>query len=395
MSFNCQSVLLELVKVGFLENDSEKLKKELDKVADWKELDRLIMFHAIRPVAAEAFRKLGFSTLDNKYIQSYLEYSQIQTFQNLRYSNFIKGLLIKFEKEKIRVLLYKGNLFIFEFFQNRQLREGGDIDLLFHPDDISKGLTLLLDEGFKCDIYNPIFRNLTKNELLEKILMSEGKYEVPLEKDRIHLDIHWELNSGFLPYSVNYLSFFNYSQKKDFYGANLNLPDAEAIFWMLILHHGGKEFWVKYKHFVDLIAFMNTYGEILDWSKILESAKAFKLYNITLLGFYFLKKHFSFSLPQIIEDAIAMHKFNNIEKIEKYWTFAKPWNTLFPRLKYEQILVAQQDEGFSKLKYFKNIYKEYSKPNPLEQGRVISFPNRFTFLNFCSKVLTYLFKKLF
>ena len=39
------------------------------------------------------------------------------------------------------------------------------------------------------------------------------------EKDKIHLDIHWELNYGFLPYRVNYLNFFNTSVKKDFYGS--------------------------------------------------------------------------------------------------------------------------------------------------------------------------------
>ena len=385
--------LFECIEISILEKDTSKFNFERYNQLNWKELKRLLDFHAIRPIVADSLKKVGIlESPDNKFI---FDFTQEQVFNNLRYSFGFSQLIPKFQIAGLKVLPFKGNLFVEKLFDNHQLREVGDLDLLFHPDSIENGLKLLLNEGYKFGIYNQAFGHLSDEDLINEILIAFGKYEVNMEKDQIHLDVHWGLNYGFLPYRIKVELFFKNTENGQFYGKECILPSPETMFWMIMLHHGGKEFWVRLKHLVDLLAFMKKYSTVLDWDDILNKAKEYKMLTVCISGFYLIEKYFAFPLPEKIKLELQGQNYMNISKIEDYWKYAKKWNTLFPRFKYESVLISQQDPGFSKKEYFKNIFLEYSKPNPIEQGRIISFPENYPVLNFVSKLMSYLLKKLF
>ena len=385
--------LFECIEISILEKDTSKFNFERYNKLNWRELKRLLEFHAIRPIVADSLKKVGIlESPENKYI---FDFTQDQVFNNLRYSFCVSELLPKFYTAGVKVLPYKGNLFIEKLYHNNQLREIGDFDLLFHPDSIKKGIEILLNEGFGIGIYNHAFDHLSNQELIQQLANYYGKYELNMEKDQIHLDVHWGLNYGFLPYNLKLDTFFENTEKGQLFDVECQLPNRETIFWMIMLHHGGKEFWVRLKHLVDLLAFINKYSDELDWEDILKKAIEYKMLNVCLSGFYLIEKYFFYPLPLNIKEKLRQFNSKNIYFVEEYWTYAKYWKTFFPRLKFERLLFSQQDAGFSKRDYFKNIYLEYSKPNPLEQGRIISFPQNYPVLNFVSKLMSYLLKKLF
>lgn len=353
-------------------------------------------FHAIRPIVWHYSQKSNCKIRESER-EMLGQYVQQQTFLNLLYTNELKNLLQLFHSHSLRVLPYKGVLFLHELYANKQLREVGDIDILVHPADAEKALHLLVNEGYKFNHFSNQFDELPLEDFIKKVIHAKGQYEIPLQKGNCHIDFHWGLHYGFLPYQIDFNRFFETSIEKEFYGAKGKFPSKETIFWMLILHHGGKEFWTRMKHFADLQAFLTTYGSDLDWNKILETAKSYKLFQTTLMGFYLLANDFHVSIPTEAQSAINQH-LNSLQKrsktIKNYWNFAKPWDKLYARLKFEQLLAQNQDEGFSWMHYFNEFYKTYTLPNPTEDKRIIDFPENYPTLNFISKLFTYFIKKL-
>lgn len=389
-------ILLEATEVGFLNRPVIKLQEILNNEdINWLEIQRLSEFHGLRPILAAAFKKCDLRNCEKQNIEIYNNYTQIQAFYNLKCTHELTRILEIFAQKNIKVLPTKGNIFIQEFYDNQQLREVGDIDLLFHPDCIRQGFEVLLNEGYCFSELDSSITTRKSDVLIEGMLSAFGQNELTMKKDNFTIDVHWGLNYGYLPYRVDYLAFFENARPKDFYGKKLILPDTESMFWHLILHHGGKENWFKIKHLIDLMAFVNTYQNTLDWHSILNKAKTFKLYNLTLIGFWLIEKYFVFVSPLEIQGHLKVFKNKNIELIIDYWDYAKPWDEPIARLKYERALINNQDPGFSKISYMNDFIKAFSKPYPIEHKRFINFSEKYPKLNFLSKVVSYLIKRTF
>ena len=116
---------------------------------------------------------------------------------------------------------------------------------------------------------------------------------------------------------------------------------------------------------------------------------------ILLNGFYLLKHIFAIEIPEAIEIALKSHQYHALSQTINYWNSSKLWTTPIPRLKYERILLRSQDIGFKEMDYFMAVYSAYTKPRLVEPKRFIIFPEKYRFLNFLSKVFSYLIKKTF
>jgi hypothetical protein len=357
-----------------------------------EKLYSILAFNGLRPAAFSVFNKSESAPLD--LVKKLKEYNLNQITKNLNNKILTRDLIYELNKRDNKSIPYKGQLFNLFLFPKNEIRESGDIDLLIHPDCIVKAFSFLLDSGYDFSWVNEKdIKSNERGELIKKILFAEGKYEITLYKKNDFLDLHWGLSYGFLPYKVPYNEMFQNLRAHDFYGKTVNIPSTETLLWMIILHHGGKELWVRQKHWLDLLSFYEKFENQIDWGDFLQKAKQYNLYKISLCGFYIISKYFGVKLNDVLKNAVSIISQNDIEKIIQYMTNAQEWSTLVPRFKYEKLLISLQDNGFSKWQYFKNIYKEYSKPNPLEHGRIIEFNEKYYFLNFISKIFSYLIKK--
>lgn len=372
-------VFIQAIKSGLMGVDEAKIP-----AVDFDILQQKLWFHSIRPVLHQFFDRNTNYDVPVSTRKELAIYRQTQTFVSLRYSHEINRLLTIFREKGLKVIPYKGVLFLQELYSNTQLRELGDMDFLFHPDSSAEGMQTLLEEGYKFNTIDKSFEKLPKEKLIKTALNATGQYEVSFINNDLHIDFHWGLYYSFLPFNINFDSFFKEEK-----------PTPETLFWMLLLHHGGKENWVRMKHFADLIAFLNQFQDGLNWKRISETAKVYKLHKQLIVGFRLLKKYFDYSIPEEIKNEIINYpSTQRVEKlIENYWNKSEHWSTLLPRLRMERIFVNIQDEGFSKRQYFSDFYKTYTKPNPLEQPRIFNFPANYPTLNFLSKVLTYLVRK--
>ncbi|MEZ0608778.1 nucleotidyltransferase family protein [Fibrella sp. WM1] len=380
--------IINAIRCIYSENEYVPIGRDDIEKLDWIEVRRLAAFHRIRPTLVTVLTKLN--AINSPDSQPLFDFYKYQTFKNLLFVAESVRLLDLFRQHTIPVLPYKGHLFIHEFYSKQTSREVDDIDFLFLQHSVRAAIRLLQLDGYRLRVKDGPISSEEEIIRLDNMLNSSGKYELSMEKGKLIIDVHWQLNYTFLPYQVDYNELFSRSVEKPFYTTICNVPDAETMFWMLVLHHGGKEFWLRLKHLVDLMAFMNEYEHQLDWESILIKAKQYKLFTAMMTGFSLVKTHFATELPHAVNKALTTFRPLNNKRIERYWTYAQHWINARPMLMYERICITNQDEGFSKRRYLQQFIREYSSPNPVGRRRMITIPERFLYLNFVYKLLSFL-----
>jgi hypothetical protein len=240
---------------------------------------------------------------------------------------------------------------------------------------------------YQCDDFDP-------NKYNEWLFSHETDFqELHFEKKLFMVDFHWELCNQFLNYKVDLGLFFKNLETINFYGKEIKVSNPNALFWSLVLHHGGKELWLKFKNLVDLIAFMERYQKEIDWDLVIRQAKEFKILVSMKTGFYLIHHIFDYPLPAILRQEIQDFVPSKLDQIIAFWNESKYWNKTIPRWRYEQILHHSQDDGYSIFGYIYKLYQTYSVPNPFEHKRIFNFPASWTLLNFIDKIISYLLRK--
>ncbi len=364
---------------------------------NWNEQMVLGIKHSITPQLAYFFNKNLIDSISKVSIEA--SHRTIGLTNMATSVDFIQ-LNKLFLDNNIQFINYKGHLFLNKYYSNIQSREVGDLDILVAPKDVKKALKLLINFGYQFD--NFIEEKQFKNEeLINTIPNIFGMNEITLVKykknDSIYIDFHWGFHYSFLPYKINLNAFFENTNYIIVNGQKCISPSEESNFIMLLIHHGARDVWYKLKYLADLLAFMEASGSIIDWEKMLITVTEMKLKRPMLMGFFLLKTYFNYSIPNIIEDEFEKENINYklTLPIVDYWENCYNILSLKGRLKYERILISIQDKGFSKRKYLKEIIKMYSRPNPIESKRLITFTEKYYILNAASKIITYLYKRGF
>ncbi|AWV97405.1 nucleotidyltransferase domain-containing protein [Arcticibacterium luteifluviistationis] len=370
------SAFLNIINVYF--HPEKSLNPDLFKKVNWNKFQKALEFHAIRPIVYETFKSSQIEV--PKEVLANLEaFSTAQAVAHLSNSIELKRLQLVFKKEAIKMIPFKGVVFQ-DALYSKGLREAGDIDILVSKNDLEKTLKLLWNDNYRFTLPHSF---VTIEDYIHLFDSAHEQCETPLIKNNSHIDLHWNIHHSFLPYNLapNFIQ-------------NLT-TDSDRIFWTLLVHHGAKEFWLRLKHLIDLASFVETYGESFDWEAAYLKALEYRMSIIFLNGFFLIKDKLNIQLPHFILQLLEEHNYSSLDKTIKYWNNGKSWATTIPRLHYEQILLSSQDQGFSKWVYLRKIYNTYTKPNPIEPKRFLYFPERFHFLNFLSKVFSYLIKKTF
>jgi len=382
------ALLVKMIQQDLGLNDSKFETKGIN----WDKFRKSCAYHGMRSLVFEANQKQF--VLPDQIAKQFKRFTKQRAKQYFDNAIEIKRLYNLFSEAGIQPTLLKGTLYTTLLYQNRMLRESADIDFLFQKDDAIKGIKILLAEGYsfrKSDLIENA-QNLDKD--LNQLIFNSHFQELHFFKNSYNIDFHWELCKQILNYEVDLELFFQDFEIINFYGKELKVTNPTALFWSMVLHHGGKELWLKFKNLVDLIAFMRRYQSEIDWILIFKQAREFKLLKNMKTGFYLIKHVFNYPLPAMIEAEIQGFRPVKLNKIVSFWEDSKFWNTMLPWWRYQQILHYSQDEGYTLFGYIIKLYRMNSIPNPLENKRLYTFPTKWMVFNFLSKVATYGIRKI-
>lgn len=385
---------------GGLENLFRPINAEYDtekaQQINWDIVLQLADYHNFKPIL---FQFLNEKKINSPITVALKNYSRDSAVNNLFSSTEFVNISNLLNGKKIDYLPYKGHLFLEKLFNGKQLRAIGDLDILVLPENAKKTLEVLVENGY--NFHDAKEGNFTNDQLIEIVSKTFGMNETTLIKNvngkYIYIDFHWGFHYSFLPYLIDLEVLFEEKSTVKINDFECISPSDFSNFIMLTIHHAGRECWTSLKYMADLMGFMENLGNKIDWPKMLVELEKMKLKRPALVGFFLLQEYFHYDLPEIIKQSFGKNKIDIklTEPIIDYWENCYDILSLKGRLKYERILLSIQDEGFSLWKYFYEMYKMYSYPNPLESPRLVTFPPNYYFLNAISKVITYLYKRGF
>lgn len=386
-------ICIEAIKISLLNNSPAQLVELLTKnQVNWNSLQKKVAFHGLRPVVYDAFKKIDSHLILPAYFDELKQYTFQQSLFNLVAVREMVSLLNLLDSHGIRAAPLKGILFVHEFYGRKPLREGSDLDIFVPREDAAKALTLLVEEcGYFFTVPESFMTDHTNQEIIKIILSTKGYHEVGLEKKntRVHIDFHWESYEDFYQYRLPENFLVSHLSKRTFFNDQCLLPSQEDMFWTLLIHHGGREKWVRLKYFCDLIMFYSFYAQTVNWTDIFDKAGEYKLKQALIEGFYCLEKQFSVELPDSIKKEFLFHKKKSYTNILSYWELAENGNESFTaKKKLYELYFALQDKGFSYIRHVKYSFLKRASPNPLEKDkRIIVFPEQYYILNFLAHLV--------
>lgn len=381
--------LIEAIRLVLFKSDKTKFTALIHSSSlDWTKLQKMLEYHRIRPVFYEACRMIGF---DNDLVSKVGNFTKRQVMINLATGLELSRILIIFQEQKIEMLPYKGILFLEKLYQNKPLRESGDVDVLVKPDDALSSLKILLKDGYKISSKFTEIKDFDDNTLVEIIERSPWK-ELGLDKTlasgiTVHLDFHWGFHETFHQYCISIEELFEKSTIAIFQKKEVLIPKTEIIFKMLLNHHGGRGCWLRLKDICDLIAFQKQFPE-LSLDNLSSFASEMKMQRVFEVGIQ-IKNELFLEIPQSQSENQIL-----IRKITGFWENSLYYDKILPKLTFKNIYRLIQDEPISWLTMVNRHIKYYSTPNKAEPKRLIVFPDSFVYLNTFSKLLTYLLHRL-
>jgi Uncharacterised nucleotidyltransferase len=375
-------LLIESIKIVLLDSSSNVFKNLAnDPKINWPRVKKLLKYHSIRPIFYQACRSINFQ---NDLVENIGIFAKKQAIKNQNEIVESKRVLTLLKDGGIPVLPYKGLLFLEKIYDKKPLREIADLDILVSPENSVKALELLIEDGYKLCVEGEVSK-----ELLTEIIRTTPSPEVGLDKKtpigmNVHIDFHWGI-SEYTQYKIDLPLIFNTSKVTTFQNNKLRLPNTSSIFKMLLNHHGGRECWVKLKHFADLIAFKKTYPQIsyddlTNWSADMNMRKMYVAAESLLESFFYsdyitLDKH---------EESISL------KRIVGMWEYATHWDKIMPKIFLIKIFRKLQDSETSWQTLIYNQIKFHSVANLIENKRLFILPEKYVNLNAFSKLISYI-----
>lgn len=373
--------LIESIKVTLLEVDPTHFETLcLNEDLDWKRLQKMLVYHQVRPLFYLACKKIDFN---NDVVQKAELFSKRQAIKN-QYERLELGRIIAVLLDKdISVLPYKGLFFLNKLYQNHSFREIADMDIIVPSKQAIIALQTLLEDGYvfqkNCDPTEGFLIDLIENAPYPEISLVK-RTELGIE---VNIDFHWRINES--PYyNIDITTLFLESQMGLFDQKIILQPNHISIYWMILNHHGARECWVKLKNVADLLMYIKVHQNIPN-SELSKYSSEIGMKKIHLMGTLLLNQYFLENIPKVSNP----ENLKIFKKIIDMWEYSVPGRKLFAKFLKFRIYKELMDTKLSWIRLISDQVSFHSIPNHLEHKRLFILPRKYLLLNTFIKFLSY------
>lgn len=375
-------LLVLSIRVSLADEEKELFEEILlSSSLDWERVHALISYHQIIPVFYNSCQKVSFR---NKYVDQYEIFSKRQAITNLLYEQEYLNIEKILSASQIRVIPYKGVLFLKELYKENPLRQMSDLDILVHERDAVHALQLLLKDGYQIKEAAD-----TAPQTLARLIEDIPNKEISLHKpslggSTIWLDFHWHINA-LKQAELNIDRILDRTKPGLWSGKTLRIPDQESIFVMLLNHHAERDCWARLKYICDFWMFLNelTFDSMENVAAEKNMLKVYKG-GLQLVHIYLDKKvSFTEEIPEKILSGII-----------QMWEDGRHWNQLIPKIRLLLLYKSFRDQKRSWGDIFWEQVDFHSKKGFNKPRRLVDFPEKLKLLNAVSKLGGYVFTRM-
>lgn len=292
-----------------------------------------------------------------------------------------------FKKNNLTFIPIKGPLLSWKLHQDFLFRFSHDLDILVDLKDLESSIELIKKEGYEA-LFFDIPKTKNKKKLVLKINNHIGFFH---PQKKLLLEIHWRL----IKYPIISKIELNKLLKDNLdsivvHKETFTVFNKELEFVYLVLH-GALHGWFRLKWLHDIYAYSK--DEDLDWNKIFELSKRFKVQHLVYQSLFLTDKYWV--LPDIIKQKYLAEIENINPFIKNYplkWIareketsgFSNWVNYIYGNTKYSLLL-------FSGIRYkFSYIKRQLFVEKEME---ILNLPDSLTFLYFVFRPINLIYRK--
>ncbi len=271
--------------------NKERLSRILTEHVDWGYLLDLVSSHGITPLVTHNLIVNGLSPqVPEPYLNELKQTYHGTVYGNLILSSELAGILSAFNEHGIEAICLKGAPLSESLYGNPCLRTVGDMDILVHPVDISKGRAILADLGYQQSA--PQQGN------------SHPFHGEPFWKKAgidLWVELHWHLDDCRL---VTYPEheIWRRAQPLQFEGVSTLVLSPEDNILFLANHLFKHDTLLKL--LTDIAELLKQNGESLDWDYIRVSARTWQIAPAVYYALRRIKELTDTPVPDSVLEAI-------------------------------------------------------------------------------------------
>lgn len=265
---------------------------------DWQALAQLAKVHRVVPLLYNRLSSVCPEAVPAPLLESLRGHCKSIAIRNLSATAELRRLLLLMESKGIDTLPYKGPLLTKMLYEDLELRQFGDLDIVIQPEDMQSVEKLLVAEG-----YRPYFGEKTAAELNAYMKSkNEHTYDFYHDRKQFFIEIHWRFWPSFFS-SVNPKDIWHRREPDELAGitvSNFKIEDYLIILCM----HGSRHQWERLSWLCDIALLLQKYPN-LDWQQVFNLAEQWGAKRMLSLGLYLAHTWLGAPLPKAIINEIS------------------------------------------------------------------------------------------
>ena len=268
--------------------ERKRLLELSQQKVNWKNLFELAYYHRTQGLVYLHLKNILPDSIPVHQLQGFKETIIPQTLQCLAQSVTLVKVLDVLHNNGIMAIPFKGPIFTKKYYGNETLRNYCDLDILIAPHVIYAAVSALQEIG--CIPSFPL--NKPQLEMLTK---TDNEYPLYLPKQRICIDLQWELTGGYTGCLLTLDNLAENLKTVQFMGKSVSVFGEEDLLVYLCIH-GNQHIWAQLDQ-VCCIAELIKKNDDIDWTLVWNRAIELKVIRIVSVGLLLASNLLSVKLP--------------------------------------------------------------------------------------------------
>ena len=269
--------------------------KYTSNILNWDNICEILIRSGLAPLVYKNFSSLSTNSdiPDFVYPKLVNTYYRILSRNTILYEHFRK-IVTALNSVNIRVIALKG-IYLAEFlYKDIGLRQMSDIDLLIHPEDGLKCMSVLSEMGYKT-------YDKKESEIKEKSRKDIVHYEAVV-KDGVSIEIHIKLHHISAKYDMMPEKVWKNAIPATIYNCDVFALNTYDLLIHLCIHldehfRGGR---VQFTCFSDIVNLLDQLKKQLNWDEFIKSCRDYKCEETVFLYLMLVNRYMNVYVPEVL-----------------------------------------------------------------------------------------------
>lgn len=289
---------------------------------DWDELLARSDLHSVRPQLARMISGVDEGVVPAGFREKISNEYQENLVRQLRFVSEFFRIRKILDEAGISMVPFKGFWLAHDAYGNLADHELQDVDVFINERDLERIKVLMEENGY---IVEPACQPYS----IEEIRHISQEYNFVMMQDGVstfYIEFHWGICPPGYGMDIRLEDLASQTMMGIIQGQELQVFTPSAHLLLVVMHHGGKDRFIKLKHVLDIALIMKKHEDI-DWEWVINTARRFHAEKLIYIGVRLASVLTGLSIPEGVRvqagtreiSSLAMNRIRLMMKPPGYW----------------------------------------------------------------------------